>query len=153
MTRTLNEKQTKFLEVLFEEAGGDAVTAKKIAGYSNNTPTTSIVEALKDEIFDATKTYMSRIGPKAAVAYGRALDDPTQLGIKETLMAAGQILDRAGVVKTEKVSVESTGGLFILPPKEIPMQNLTSERPLQYEYWTLPKVPFKVKLWQDTKGK
>ena len=75
-------------------------------------------EALKDEIFDATKTYMSRIGPKAAVAYGRALDDPTQLGIKETLMAAGQILDRAGVVKTEKVSVESTGGLFILPPKE-----------------------------------
>ncbi len=28
------------------------------------------------------------------------------------------------------------------------MQNLTSERPLQYEYWTLPKVPFKVKLWQ-----
>tara|TARA_Y100001938_G_C8019142_1_gene394268 strand:+ start:84 stop:464 length:381 start_codon:yes stop_codon:yes gene_type:complete len=118
MTRTLNEKQTKFLEVLFEEAGGDAVTAKKLAGYSDNTPTTSIVEGLKDEIFDATKTYMSRIGPKAAVAYGRALDDPTQLGIKETLMAAGQILDRAGVVKTEKVSVESTGGLFILPPKE-----------------------------------
>jgi hypothetical protein len=33
-------------------------------------------------------------------------------------MAAGQILDRAGIVKTEKVSVESTGGLFILPPKE-----------------------------------
>jgi hypothetical protein len=61
---------------------------------------------------------MSRIGPKAAVAYGKALDDPTQLGIKETLMAAGQILDRAGIVKTEKVSVESTGGLFILPPKE-----------------------------------
>ena len=28
------------------------------------------------------------------------------------------------------------------------MQNLTSERPLQYEYWPLPKVPFKVKLWQ-----
>lgn len=117
MTRTLNEKQTKFLEVLFEEAGGDVVTAKKLAGYSNNTPTTSIVEGLKDEIFDATKTYMSRIGPKAAVAYGRALDDPTQLGIKETLMAAGQILDRAGVVKTERVAVESTGGLFILPPK------------------------------------
>ena len=118
MTRTLNEKQTKFLEVQFEEAGGDAVTAKKLAGYSDNTPSASIVEGLKDEIFDATKTYMSRIGPKAAVAYGRALDDPTQLGIKETLMAAGQILDRAGVVKTEKVSVESTGGLFILPPKE-----------------------------------
>ena len=118
MARALNEKQIRFLEVLFEEAGGDAVIAKKLAGYSPNTPTSLIVETLKDEIFDATKTYMSRIGPKAAVAYGRALDDPTQLGIKETLMAAGQILDRAGGVKTEKVSVESTGGLFILPPKE-----------------------------------
>jgi hypothetical protein len=34
------------------------------------------------------------------------------------MAAAGQILDRAGVVKTEKVNVESSGGLFILPPKE-----------------------------------
>ena len=117
MTRTLNEKQTKFLEVLFEEAGGDVVTAKKLAGYSNNTPTTSIVEGLKDEIFEATKTYMSRLGPKAAVAYGSALTDPTQLGVKEKMVAAGQILDRAGIVKTERVAVESSGGLFILPPK------------------------------------
>lgn len=42
MARELNEKQTRFLEVLFEEAGGDAVTAKKMAGYSANTPTTSM---------------------------------------------------------------------------------------------------------------
>jgi hypothetical protein len=34
------------------------------------------------------------------------------------MVAAGQVLDRAGVVKTERVSVESSGGLFILPPKE-----------------------------------
>ena len=61
---------------------------------------------------------MSRVGPKAAVAYASALDDPTQLGIKEKMMAAGQILDRAGVVKTERVNVESSGGLFILPPKQ-----------------------------------
>ena len=33
------------------------------------------------------------------------------------MVAAGQILDRAGIVKTERVSVESAGGLFILPPK------------------------------------
>ena len=117
MARELNERQQKFLEVLFEEAGGDVVRAKVLAGYKENSSTTAIVESLKDEIFDATKTYMSRVGPKAAVAYASALDDPTQLGIKEKMMAAGQILDRAGVVKTEKVSVESSGGLFILPPK------------------------------------
>ena len=117
MARKLTEDQARFLEVLFEEAGGDVVQAKKMAGYNDKSSTSSIVESLKDEIFEATKTYMSRVGPKAAVAYASALDDPTQLGIKEKMMAAGQILDRAGLIKTERVAVESTGGLFILPPK------------------------------------
>ena len=91
MKRNLTEKQSKFLEVLFEEAGGDVVLAKKLAGYNPESSTTAIVESLKDEIFDATKTYMSRVGPKAAVAYASALDDPTQLGVKERMLAAGQI--------------------------------------------------------------
>tara|TARA_R110001606_G_scaffold82964_1_gene189796 strand:+ start:207 stop:575 length:369 start_codon:yes stop_codon:yes gene_type:complete len=118
MSKKLNEKQQLFMQVLFDEAEGDVVQAKKLAGYSDGTATRVVVEGLKDEIFEATKTYMSRLGPKAAVAYGNALTDPTQLGIKEKMVAAGQILDRAGVVKTEKVAVEASGGLFILPPKE-----------------------------------
>ena len=118
MARNLTEKQQKFLDVLFEEAKGDPVQAKKLAGYADGSSTKAIIEGLKDEIFEATKTYMARLGPKAAVAYGSALVDPTQLGIKEKMVAAGQILDRAGVVKTEKVAVEASGGLFILPPKE-----------------------------------
>ena len=117
MSKKLNEKQQLFMQVLFDEAQGDVVQAKKLAGYSDGTATRIIVEALKDEIFEATKTYMSRLGPKAAVAYGSALTDPTQLGVKEKMVAAGQILDRAGIVKTERVAVESSGGLFILPPK------------------------------------
>jgi phage terminase small subunit len=118
VSRNLNEKQQLFMQVLFDEAQGDVVQAKKLAGYSDGTATRVVIEGLKDEIFEATKTYMSRLGPKAAVAYGSALMDPTQLGIKEKMAAAGQILDRAGVVKTEKVAVEASGGLFILPPKE-----------------------------------
>jgi len=118
MSKKLNEKQQLFMQVLFDEAEGDVVQAKKLAGYSDGTATRVVIEGLKDEIFEATKTYMSRLGPKAAVAYGSALTDPTQLGVKEKMVAAGQILDRAGVVKTEKVAVEASGGLFILPPKE-----------------------------------
>jgi len=118
MARQLTENQIKFLEVLFDEAGGDVVKAKKLAGYSDNTPTRLIVDALKDEIFDGTKTYMSRIGPRAAVAFGQALIDPTELGVKEKMQAAKEILDRAGIVKTERVEVQSSGGLFILPPKD-----------------------------------
>ena len=105
------------MQVLFDEAQGDVVQAKKLAGYSDGYATKSIIEGLKDEIFEATKSYMARLGPKAAVAYGSALTDPTQLGVKEKMVAAGQILDRAGIVKTERVAVESSGGLFILPPK------------------------------------
>ena len=48
MARNLTENQQKFLEVLFEEAPGDVVLAKKLAGYSEKTPTRLVVESLKD---------------------------------------------------------------------------------------------------------
>ena len=76
------------MQVLFDEAQGDVVQAKKLAGYADGSSTKAIIEGLKDEIFEATKTYMARLGPKAAVAYGSALVDPTQLGIKEKMVAA-----------------------------------------------------------------
>ena len=118
MTKILTEKQQKFMAVLFEDAGGDVVTAKKLAGYSDGTATSDIIKALKDEIDDATKQYMARIAPKAAGALGNALNDPTELGIRDKMAAAKDLLDRAGYIKTEKVNVESSGGLFVLPAKE-----------------------------------
>ena len=118
MTKILTEKQQKFMAALFEDAGGDVVTAKKLAGYSDGTATSDIIKALKDEIDDATKQYMARIAPKAAVAMGNALTDPTELGIRDKMAAAKDLLDRAGYIKTEKVNVESSGGLFVLPAKE-----------------------------------
>jgi hypothetical protein len=75
MAKKLTDNQQKFLEVLFDEAAGDVLMAKRMSGYSDGTPTRSITEA-------------------------------------------GQVLDRSGLVKTEKVAVESSGGLFILPPKD-----------------------------------
>ena len=45
MARQLTENQVKFLEVLFDEAGGDVVKAKKLAGYSDNTPTRLIIDS------------------------------------------------------------------------------------------------------------
>jgi len=35
MARQLTDKQQKFLAVLFDEAGGDMVAAKKMAGYAD----------------------------------------------------------------------------------------------------------------------
>jgi hypothetical protein len=118
MPRNLTERQKKFLDVLFEEAQGDAVTAKRLAGYSDNTPTTEIIAAIKDEVLERTNMYLARTAPRAAVSLAGALLDPTELGIKEKLSAAREILDRTGLVKTEKVHVEATNGLMILPPKD-----------------------------------
>ncbi len=116
--KQLTEKQQAFLKVLFDEAGGDVVLAKKLAGYSDATSTGDIIKALKDEIDDSTKQYMARIAPKAAVALGNALVDPTELGIRDKMTAAKDLLDRAGYTKTERVNVESSGGIFVLPAKE-----------------------------------
>ena len=119
MPRNLTEKQQKFLEVLFDEAGGDVVQAKVLAGYAPESSTTAIVEALKDEIADKTRTYFARTAPKAAMAMVGALYDPTELGIKEKMGAAKDLLDRAGLGKVDKVDVtSSSGGIFYLPPKE-----------------------------------
>jgi hypothetical protein len=119
MGRNLTEQQRKFLEVLFDEAQGDAVAAKKLAGYAPESSTSSIVESLKDEIADKTRSYFARIAPKAAVSMGSALVDPTELGIKEKMLAAKDLLDRAGLGKVDKVDVSSSsGGIFYLPPKE-----------------------------------
>ena len=118
MTKVLNEKQQKFMAVLFDEAGGDVTLAKKLAGYADTTATSHVIKGLKDEIADATKEYMARVAPRAAVAMGNALLDPTELGIRDKMTAAKDLLDRAGFIKTEKVNVESSGGLFVLPAKE-----------------------------------
>lgn len=119
MAKNLTEKQQKFLEVLFDEAGGDVVLAKKLAGYNEASSTTAIVEALKDEIADKTRTYFARTAPKAAMAMVGAIHDPTELGIKEKMSAAKDLLDRAGLGKVDKVDVtSSSGGIFYLPPKE-----------------------------------
>jgi len=117
MPRQLSEKQQTLLAVLFEEAGGDIIAAKKLAGYSESTNTSEIVKGLKEEILEATQMYMARNAPKAAMAMVGGLFDPTELGIKDKLSAAKELLDRTGIVKTDKVQVEAKGGVMLMPPK------------------------------------
>tara|TARA_R110002050_G_scaffold124723_2_gene243995 strand:+ start:565 stop:936 length:372 start_codon:yes stop_codon:yes gene_type:complete len=119
MARNLTDNQRRFLEVLFEEAQGDAVQAKKLAGYGETSSTRAIVESLKDEITDATRTYFAQVAPKAAMSMSGALYDPTELGIRDKISAAKDLLDRAGLGKIDRLDVSSSGsGVFYLPPKE-----------------------------------
>ena len=119
MARALTEKQQKLLAVLFDEAGGDINVAKRIAGYSDATSSTEIINSLKEEILDATSAYMARNAPKAAMAMVGALYDPTELGIRDKMSAAKELLDRSGLDKTEKMQVEAKGGVMLMPPKQM----------------------------------
>ena len=117
MAKQLTELQQAFLHYLFsEETGGDPVKAKKLAGYDSTTNTSRIVNQLQDEIIEKTKEYLVQNGPKAAMALTGLISNPSQLGGKHVLAAAKDVLDRVGVVKTEKVEIK--GGLFVLPPKD-----------------------------------
>jgi len=116
MAKTLTDQQRLFLEVLFDQAGGDVVKAKKLAGYSETYPTSAVVKTLQDEIVEATKAFIARNGPKAALSIVGVMDNPLELGVKEKMTAAKDILDRMGIVKTEKIDVTSNG-IFVLPAK------------------------------------
>ena len=118
MAKQLTEQQQKFLEVLFEEADGDVAVAKRLAGFSRGYSTKQLTDTLKEEIIAATQHYIATNAPKAAVAMVSGIVEPTQLGLKEKMNAAKDLLDRAGLVKTDKVQVESTGGIVVLPAKE-----------------------------------
>ena len=106
-----------FFGVLVEEDNVDPVVARKVAGYSHGSGTCDIVNSLKEEVLKATQHYMARNAPKAAVALASAITDPTQLGIKDKMSAAKEVLDRIGLIKTEKLQVEASGGVILLPPK------------------------------------
>lgn len=118
MSRQLTERQQTFLDVLFEEAGGDIRSAMRLAGYAQGTKTSEITASLKEEILERTQSFLARNAPRAAMAMVGVVDEPTALGNRDRLAAANQILDRTGLVKTEKVAVEASGGIILLPPKE-----------------------------------
>ena len=118
MARNLTEKQQKFLDVLFEEAGGNLVKAKKLAGYADAVTSRQVAEPLADEIAALTKQFISSSATKAAYSMFEVMNNPTDLGNKEKMAAAKDVLDRGGFVKTEKVEVTAASPLFILPQKD-----------------------------------
>ena len=117
--KDLTDQQKVFLDALMGEAAGNVRAAMDAAGYSRNTKTIDIVRRLKEEILETTQTYLASNGPRAALAMTGVLEDPTALGNRDRINASRAILDRVGVIKTERVAIQSdSGGLFILPAKK-----------------------------------
>ena len=120
MRKELTELQQKFLNALFGEAKGNHAKAMRLAGYSENTNPHHILQSVRQEIIERAELEMAANAPKAVMSMVGVLDDPTELGVREKLMASQQILDRVGLSKVEKINVETDKpvGLFVLPAKK-----------------------------------
>lgn len=125
-TKTLTEKQQKFLEGLVE-TGGDPKKAIKLAGYSSDNHY-QVVKSLKNEIIDLATDVLANSAPEAAfklVDIMKTNKPIPQIGNK--LQAAQSILDRVGVVKKERLDINHnvSGGVFILPAKAETIKEVT----------------------------
>ncbi len=103
---------------MFDEAGGNLVKAKKLAGYADAVTSKQVAEPLSEEISELTKRFIASSATKAAYSMFEVMNNPTDLGNKEKMAAAKDVLDRGGFVKTEKVEVSAANPLFILPQKD-----------------------------------
>ena len=115
--RNLTEKQEAFLNHLVD-TGGDFKKSAELAGYSGNHY--QILKTLKNEVVDLASDVLAREAPTAAFKLIEVMksDKPVPQA-NNKLQAAQTILDRAGVVKTDKLDVNHnvSGGIFILPEK------------------------------------
>ena len=118
-TKTLTDKQQKFLDCLIE-TNGNAKLAAEEAGYSGNHY--QVVKALKNEIIDLATDILANSAPQAALKMVDIMNTDMPIPqIANKLQAAQTILDRVGVTKKERLEVDhktNSGGVFILPAKK-----------------------------------
>ena len=116
--RKLTEKQQTFLDNIIETKG-DLKLSAELAGYSGNHY--QVIRSLKEEIVDLASNVLAREAPSAAFKLVEVMSSNTalpQANVK--LQAAQTILDRVGLGKQERMSIDHNvkGGIFILPEKQ-----------------------------------
>lgn len=127
--REYTPKQKKFLTEYAKNNFSNPREAAEKAGYANHY--WQMISSLKDDIKEIAEALMVGAAPEAASTVYSILTAEKPIPAAQTkLAAAKEILDRAGVVKTEKVdhNHQVSGGLFLLPMKmEIPVEQKDDE--------------------------
>jgi len=119
--RQYTKKQELFLDALYEDKQGNINNAMVVAGYKEGAGSTALVRSLHQEIVEIATLILARNAPKAANKLVDIMESNVpipQAGQK--LNAAQGLLDRVGVIRESKVSVDHsvTGGIFVMPAKE-----------------------------------
>jgi hypothetical protein len=116
--KELTTKQQSFIDSLLT-CNGDTRLAGEMAGYAP-TSINSVVKSLRSEILDLATNILAQSAPKAALKLVSIMDSAEPIPqANMRIQAAQTILDRVGLGKTERldVTVNTAGGLFILPAK------------------------------------
>ena len=117
--KELTTKQQSFINNLVT-CNGDTKLAGEMAGYSP-TSINSVVKSLKTEILDLATNILAQSAPKAALKLVHIMDSAEPIPqANMRIQAAQTILDRVGLGKTDRldITVNTSGGLFILPAKQ-----------------------------------
>jgi len=119
--RQYTKKQELFLDALYTNASGNINEAMVEAGYKEGAGSTALVRSLQQEIIEIATLILARNAPKAANKLVDIMDSSVPIPqANQKLNAAQGLLDRVGVIKESKVSVDHTvtGGIFVMPAKE-----------------------------------
>lgn len=104
-----------FLDILYDECKGNIREAMTKVGFPKSTPSSVITKRLGKQIKERAKEYLTAHTARSAVTLVTALDDGNVPGLKNSLLAAKEILDRGGVFKEEELIKATERNIFILP--------------------------------------
>ena len=119
--REYTKKQALFLDALYEDVHGNINNAMVVAGYKEGAGSTALVKSLQQEIVEIATLILARNAPKAANKLVNIMESDVPIPqANQKLTAAQSLLDRVGVIKEAKLSVDHTvtGGIFVMPAKE-----------------------------------
>lgn len=116
----LTDLEGLFLDNLFsDEYLDDAPAAAIAAGYSENTSSSQLKYKLTEHIVERTERYLANQGLKSAKNLVSIQDKPAQAGAANIINSANSVLDRIGIVKKQKMELETNQqtAILILPSK------------------------------------
>jgi len=120
--RQLTDKQESLLRLYWESGClGNPQHLARDAGYTSYNGAYLAIKSLKDEMLELAEIFLVQNAPKAAGTLVEAMnaDEPIP-GIKDRLDAAKSLLDRVGLGKRDRstVDVNVSGGVFLIPTKD-----------------------------------
>lgn len=115
-----DERQANLIDILYDdEFKGTFKDAMTLAGYPPTTPMHVVKKAIAKPLIERGDIEMAAGTPQSIKRLLKILEDPELPGAKVLLAAVQTWLDRAGIVKKEKLEIEHTApnGVVFLPPK------------------------------------